>query len=349
MEQGDKDRQAAASRAPERPIRTITDLARIAGVSAGTVSRALANNSLVNDKTRDRIQAIAREHGFRPNQMASSLRRQKTGVIGVAIPLGHDRQQPISDSFFMTLLGRLADELTDRGYDLMLRRVIPGRDEDWLDRFIGSGMIDGVIVIGQSDQFERIEDVAEGYRPMVVWGNHQEGQRHCVVGTDNRLGGRMAAERLIAAGATRLAFLGDTGATEFAARFAGAQEVAKKLGVSIQNLPTHLSSETIARDLARHLPALMQGCDGIFAATDMIAVACLHELGRQGRLVPDDVRLIGFDDLPIASQTNPPLTTVRQDIGAGARALVDLLMRRLAGEDTESLVMPPRLVVRGTA
>lgn len=331
------------------PIRTITDLARMAGVSAGTVSRALANNALVNDKTRDRIQALARAHGFRPNQMASSLRRQKTGVIGVAIPLGHDQEQPISDTFFMTLLGRLADELTERGYDLMLRRVIPSRDADWLDRFIGSGMIDGVIVIGQSDQFDRIEDVAEGYRPMVVWGNRQEGQRHCVVGTDNRLGGRLAAERLIAAGATRLAFLGDTGAIEFAARFAGAREVADKRGIPIRILPTHLSADTMMRDLARHLPALMQDCDGVFAATDTIAIACLHELGRQGLAVPDAVRLVGFDDLPIARQTHPALTTIRQDIEAGARALVDLLMRRLGGDDTESLVMPPQLIARGTA
>lgn len=71
--------------------------------------------------------------------MASGLRRQKTGVIGVVIPLGHDTRQQISDSFFMTLLGHLADELTLHGYDLMLRRVVPDEDADWLDRFIGSG------------------------------------------------------------------------------------------------------------------------------------------------------------------------------------------------------------------
>lgn len=347
-----QDRNSAAAERKEgadRRIRTITDLASLAGVSAGTVSRALANNSLVNDKTRDRIQSLARQHGFRPNQMASSLRRQKTGVIGVIIPLGHDQRQQISDAFFMALLGRLADELTDKGYDLMLRRVIPGQDEDWLDRFIGSGMIDGVIVIGQSDQFDRIDEVADGYRPMVVWGNHQEGQRHCVVGTDNRLGGRLAAERLIAAGATSLAFLGDVGPTEFAARAAGAREVAGKMGVPIRMLPTHLSTETMARDITEHMPELIRDCDGIFAATDAIAVACLHELGRQGIAVPTQVRLVGFDDLPIASQTNPQLTTIRQDIGAGARAMVDLLLRRLAGEDTESRVMPPKLIARGTA
>ena len=330
-------------------VRTITDLARLAGVSPGTVSRALAGKSLVNTKTREKIEAIAREHGFRPNQMASGLRRQKTGVIGVVIPLGHDTRQQISDSFFMTLLGHLADELTREGYDLMLRRVVPEDDADWLDRFIVSGMIDGVIVIGQSDQFERIEEVADGYLPMVVWGNHTQGQRHCVVGSDNRLGGKLAAERLIAAGATRLAFLGDTGPMEFAARFAGARDVAERLGVPIMALPTHLSPDRASAEIARHISAIDGQVDGIFAATDTLAALCLTELRARGLVVPDRVKLVGFDDLPIARQTVPPLTTVRQDIAAGARGLVQLLLRRLGGDETESLVLPPQLVIRHSA
>ena len=142
-------------------VRTITDLARLAGVSPGTVSRALAGKSLVNAVTREKIVDLAREHGFRPNQMASGLRRQRTGVIGVAVPLGHDTRQQMSDTFFMTLLGHLADELTLGGYDLMLRRVLPAEDPEWLERFIGSRMIDGIIVIGQSDQFDRIEEIAD--------------------------------------------------------------------------------------------------------------------------------------------------------------------------------------------
>lgn len=331
-------------------VRTITDLARLAGVSPGTVSRALAGKSLVNTQTRQKIEALAREHGFRLNQMASGLRRQKTGVIGVVIPLGHDIRQQISDTFFMTLLGFLADELTTNGYDLMLRRVVPETDPDWLDRFIGSGMIDGVIVIGQSDQFDRIEDVADSYRPMVVWGNHTEGQRHCVVGTDNRLGGRLAAERLIARGAKRIAFLGDTGPIEFAARFAGAQDAALKRGApAILPLSAHLSPDRAITEIAAHLAAHGADIDGIFAATDTLAALCLTELRKQKMAVPGDVKVVGFDDLPIARQTLPALTTVRQDIAAGAHGLVDLLLRRIAGEATESLVLPPELALRDTA
>jgi DNA-binding LacI/PurR family transcriptional regulator len=340
------DRQPSETRIV---VRTLSDLARIAGVSAGTVSRALAGNSLVNAETRTRIVALAREHGFRPNQMASGLRRQKTGVIGIAIPLGHDQRQQISDAFFMTLLGHLADALTERGYDLMLRRVIPDRDEDWLDRFIGSGMIDGVLVIGQSDQFDRIEDAADGYRPMVVWGNHREGQRHCVVGSDNRLGGRLAAERLIAGGARHIYFLGDINAVEFDARFAGASDVAQRLGVGITALSSHLSSDRLEAEVAVNLDRSFEPGDAIFAATDTLAVASIARLRAMGVDCPGLVRVVGFDDLPLAAHTTPALTTVRQDIRAGAFAMVDLLMRRLGGEDTESIVMPPHLIVRKSA
>lgn len=343
------DERNETAEAAAGPVRTITDLARLAGVSAGTVSRALAGKALVNAKTRERIQQLARDHGFQLNQMASNLRRQKTGVIGVAIPLGHDRRQQISDTFFMTLLGHLADELTERGYDLMLRRVLPNRNEDWLDRFIGSGMIDGVIVIGQSDQFERIEEVADGYLPMVVWGNHQQGQRHCVVGTDNHLGGKLATERLIAAGATRIAFMGDTEPMEFAARYAGACDASQRLGVPISAFSTHLSLDRMPHEVAAHIEAHGHEFDGIFAATDTLAVACLNALHERGIAVPTQMRLVGFDDLPIAAQTTPPLTTIRQDIAAGAHAMVELLLRRLGGDETESLVMPPHLMIRTTA
>lgn len=330
-------------------VRTLADLAKIAGVSAGTVSRALAGNTLVNAKTRAKIVSLAREHGFRPNQMASRLRRQKTGVIGVIIPLGHEQKQQVSDTFFLTLLGHLADELTEQGYDLMLRRVVPASDEDWLDPFISSGMIDGVIVVGQSDQFDHLEDIADGYRPMVVWGQHSEGQRHCVVGSDNWLGGKLAAEKLIASGTKKIAFIGDTNAPEFAARFSGAREVTEAYELTLTEMPAHIATSGMTAEIAGLMQNAIGAYDGIFAATDLLALACLGELRKLSQSVPQDMKLIGFDDLPISQQTSPPLTTIRQDIEAGARAMVDLLVRRIAGEDTESIVLPPKLIVRGTA
>ena len=330
-------------------VRTLADLARIAGVSAGTVSRALAGKSLVNTETRERIQHLARQYGFRPNQMASKLRSRRTGVIGVVIPLGHDKRQHVSDPFFLTLLGALADELTESGYDLMLSRAIADHTSEWLERMTGSGMVDGVIVIGQSDQFETIERVAAHYRPLVVWGQHRADQVHCVVGTDNLAGGRMAARKLIEAGARRLAFLGSTTGIEIAMRFEGAKLEAAKAGIGITHVPVHLADEEMAEEVAT---ALGYGSgaeyDGIIAASDLIAMGALRVLFENGHRVPGEVQVIGFDDLPLSAQTHPPLTTIRQEIHEGARAMVARLKALIDNQDAQSLVMEPRIVTRAS-
>lgn len=329
-------------------IRNIAELARMAGVSAGTVSRALADKSLVNKETRERIQALAREHGFRPNQMARRLRTQKTGVIGVVIPLGHERRQHISDPFFMNLFGYLADELTESGHDLMLSRVIPG-DDDWLDRIVDSGMLDGALVIGQSDQTGAIERVAQNYRPLVIWGSHHEGQVQCTVGVDNFAGGRLAAQHLVDRGVKRLAFFGDPNGPEIAERQAGAQSVADATGLSLRAFPTHLASEEMPTQIAAHLNDLGGSIEGIVCASDVIAMTTIRLLHERGVSVPDEVAVTGFDDLPLASLMVPQLTTVRQDIAAGARAMVQALRQRMDGEDAPPTIMTPELIVRESA
>lgn len=152
-------------------VRNITDLAKLAGVSPGTVSRALADSQLIAKKTRERIQHLAREHDFRPNVMARNLRIRRAGAIGVLMPLGHRTGQDISDTVYIDMLGHLADALTGRGHDLLLSRIIPD-DADWLNRVVDSGRVDGVIVIDPSDRHAAIDDVASRYRPLVVWNTN---------------------------------------------------------------------------------------------------------------------------------------------------------------------------------
>lgn len=330
-------------------VRNIADLARLAGVSPGTVSRALANSSLIAVKTRERIQALAVEHGFRPNVMARNLRNRRSGAIGVLIPLGHETAQHISDPFFMTLLGHLADGLTERGHDLLLSRVIP-MHADWLSEVVGSGRVDGVILIGQSDQSAAIDGVAEHYLPLVAWGAQMPDQVHCSVGTDNRKGGELAARHLIERGARRFAFFGDPVAPEIAQRLDGTRAALAQggFGDSLSLLPAHLTAETAHPAIAAWLRKIDQVPDGIIAASDVIALSALRALAEAGHSVPGDVRVIGYDDLPLANQTLPPLTTVRQDLVAGAAHLVDLLFRRIGGERTGSVVIEPQLVVRGS-
>ncbi len=330
-------------------VRTLADLARLAGVTAGTVSRALAGKELISADTRERIQKLADEHGFRPNQMARRLRTQRTGVIGVVVPLGHERRQHLSDPFFMTILGHLADALTENGYDLMLSRIIPDAD-DWLERIVTSGMLDGVLLIGQSDQFEAIERVAATYRPLVVWGSALPGQVHCAVGVDNRMGGRLAAERLIKRGCRRLAFLGEVRTLELIERHRGVCDALAAAGLPPPlQLDTHLASDIMADEIAGHVDALPPEIDGIAAASDVIAMRTIRALVDRGIAVPGRIAVTGFDDLPLSESIVPRLTTVRQDLVTGARAMVDALFARIGGADAPSVEMPPILVPRDSA
>ena len=334
---------------PPARIRNIAELAALAGVNAGTVSRALANNPLVKEATRERIQALAREHGYRPNQMARRLRIQETRVIGVVVPLGHEKRQHLSDPFFMSILGHLADALTENGYDIMLSRVIPDA-EDWLERIVDSGMLDGVLLIGQSNQFDTIERVATWYKPLVVWGSHRPGQVHCTVGVDNRKGGQLAGECLIAAGRKRLAFVGETVAPELQERYLGLCDAAAAAGLEAPlKLDTHLASDVMADEIAAHVEAIKARVDGIAAGSDLIAMHTVRALADRGLMVPRDISVTGFDDLPLAEQTIPRLTTISQNIAKGARAMVNALYQRIAGEDAPSVEMAPQLIRRDTA
>jgi DNA-binding LacI/PurR family transcriptional regulator len=330
-------------------IRNISDLAKIAGVSPGTVSRALSDAGLISEKTRERIKALAREHDFRPNVMARNLRIQKTGAIGVVIPLGHETGQHISDPFFITMLGLLADALTEKGYDLVLSRVIP-TDDDWLNRFVDSGRVDGTIVIGQSDQAVILDRVASRYKPLVVWGGYSHGQTHCSVGSDNSRGGELAATHLIERGCKHIAFFGDPAAMEFALRLEGCRNAVKQAGLKteITVFPARLTADAAHSDITDFLTAAGEMPDGIIAASDVIAMTTLRVLAELGLSVPDDIKVIGYDGLSMSEHTFPRLSTIRQDLTTGAHSLVDMLLRRVAGEDTSSVILPPELVIRNS-
>lgn len=331
----------------EKRVRNIAELAELAGVTAGTVSRALSGKGFISERTRERIRALAEEHNFRPNVLAQNLRTQRTGAINVVIPLGHERGQHISDPFFMALLGHLADQLTERGYELILTRVVPEND-DWLSRIVSSGRSDGVILIGQSTEAETIDRIAARYLPMVAWGGHYVGQRHCSVGTDNFLGGQLAARHLVERGCRTFAFLGDPTPIEIALRLDGCRSALASagLGDALKVSRVHLAEDENAAEVETSLDSWPALPDGIFAASDVIAINALFTLMRRGVNAPKPVKLIGYDDLPIATRATPRLSTIRQDVGAGAAHLADRLIRRMAGEEAPSVVMRPELVVR---
>lgn len=325
----------------------LAEIAAEAGVSVSTVSRALSGNAMIARATRERIGEIATRQGFQVNQAGRNLRLRRTQALGLVLPLGHERGQHLSDPFFNAMLGFLADAVVSRDYELLLSRIIPV-DEVWLDRLVGAGRVDGLIVIGQSDQSAVLDRVAARYRPLVVWGAADPDFVHCTVGTDNVAGGRLATEHLVAGGSRRIAFLGNPSAPELGQRWRGVQEVCSNAGLERPILlPVHLTIGEAYSMIAERLQA-NDLPDGIVAASDVVAMAAIRAIGERGLRVPEDVAVIGYDDVALAEHTAPPLTTIRQPIEQGATTMVDLLFRRMAGEDTPSVVLEHELVVRGS-
>jgi DNA-binding LacI/PurR family transcriptional regulator len=323
------------------------DVARLAGVSVSTVSRALNQSSLVNDETRTRIVELARSLNYSINVGASNLRMQRNHTVAVVVPYDAKTRQHISDPFFVSILGSLADALTDRGYDMLLSRV----DADRLDlaaQLEGSGRAIGVILIGQWHHHDQLNELAARRVPLVVWGARLTQQIYCTVGGDNIAGGMLATEHLISTGRRHIAFFGDPELPEVGHRFEGYQRALKQHAIPFDSRLVRPAafSEGSARRAVEELIAEKVHFDAIFASSDLLAMRAVRSLREHGLLVPRDVGVVGYDDVELAQYFHPSLTTIRQPIIRAGEALVDALLAVVAGRHPTPPVLPTELIVR---
>ena len=325
----------------------MADIARLAGVHVSTVSRALSGSSLIEPRMREKILKIAAKQGYVVNATARNLRTSRTQTLSVVIPLAHESGQALTDPFFTDMLSHLADEITQRGYGMHLEKILPPM-AGWLPALIRSRRADGIIVIGQSTEHAAIEEAARTFAPIVVWGGQIEKAGYCVVGTDNAGGARLATEHLLAAGRRRIVFVGDPSIPEIRLRREGYEHAlgkGRRGGAQARVLTAHMTPEA-AYESMRSFIKRGERFDAVFAATDVIAISAMRAIAASGLAIPADVAVVGFDDIAMAAHVHPSLTTVRQDVSRGSKLLVDLVLRRLAGEDTPSVTMPAELVVR---
>jgi DNA-binding LacI/PurR family transcriptional regulator len=330
-------------------VMTMPQMARLAGVSVSTVSRALADNPLIAPETRQRIQELAKATGYSVNRAASSLRSKQSRVMAVIIPLIHEQDQNLYDPFMMAMLAHIADALSDAGYDLLLSKVRLHTD-NWVEDLVHAQQAAGAILIGQSLEHYAIDHAARRGVPLAVWGARVEGQAYATVGSDNRLGGYLATRHLLQTGRRRLAFLGDRRVPEVSQRYEGFVQAHQEQGLSP---PTELEIRSgfapgQAFAAAQNLVVSGVAFDAIVAASDVIAISALRALSEAGRACPGDVAIVGFDDVEMAAYTTPPLTTVRQDLARGARLLVEAARTAALGDAPLSTEMAPELIVRGT-
>lgn len=336
----------ASSDSDKRKIQMI-DIARMAGVSTSTVSRALNGSSLTNDETKQRIIELARSLNYTINQSAKNLRMGDNRTIGVVIPYDRQIRQHISDPFFLGMLGSLADALTDSNYDLLLSRVEADHLDD-MAALYDSGRARAIMVIGQWGHHDQLNELAKRNVPMVVWGAQMPRQLYCSVGSDNFSGGKLATEHLLKIGRRRIAFMGNVELPEAEQRYNGYLQAHLEAGVSVDPklyLPSPFTPEE-AQGVMRQFLTSGIPMDALVAASDLIAINAMGVLMGAGISIPQDVSVVGYDDVDMASHSFPPLTTIRQPLDLAGKAMMDCLQDILDGKPVESKVLPTSLVLR---
>ncbi len=322
------------------------DIARLAGVSKPTVSRALRNSTLVTEETRERILKIARQHGYVVNRSAQNLRRQRTDTIAVVIDFPHLPEHRLSDPFHFELLANITNALHVRRNDLLLCSS-KSDDDGGFEQLLPTKGVDGIIFLGQSgSHHEELVALAKTGVPFVAWGGQRAGEHYCIVGSDNRLGGRLVGERFRKLGRKRAAFLGPHGHLEMDLRRKG---FADGWGAPIEEIEVPDLSFAASRNavLAR-LDSRKPPPDALFAASDTMAMGAIAALRERAIKIPSACTLCGYDDSPSAIHHSPPLTTVRQDTRLAGAILVERLMQKIQGTPAPSVFLPTEIVVRAT-
>lgn len=329
---------------------TMAELARLAAVDVSTVSRALNGSPLVREETRTQILKIAQETGYAVNASARNLRRQSSEAIGIVIPLRPGSGQTLSDPFFLEMVGAVSDAATANGLDLIISA--PKDDEQIAEkRLLQSGKADGLILIGQAGRSKRLEALGPLADRVVVWGGQSGATPYTLVGSDNREGGRLATAHLIGQGCRAILFMGPRALPEVALRHEGFVKAHQEAGIALDPalaIDVEFGAKSAFDDMLAAIDAGLR-FDAVFAASDVLAMSALLALNARERRVPEDVAVVGYDNITQSAMTTPALTTVDQAIDAGGRLMVELLLRKLAGESVDSAFTPTRLVVRGSS
>jgi DNA-binding LacI/PurR family transcriptional regulator len=331
---------------------TSRDIARLAQVSQATVSRALRDSPLVNPETRARIKSIAEQLHYRADRRAAGLRTRRSHTLALLIFEEASDDAPINP-FFLSMLGHITRAASRRGLDVLVS--FQQLSDDWHTDYELSNRADGLILLGYGDYLTsapRLRQLAESGAHFVIWGPIVAGMTGRYVCSDNRAGAEQAVRHLLSLGRRRIAYVGSASDhwPEFQLRHAGYAQALRGAGLEpdARLLVEAQSSEAAGYDAGLALLDSGVDFDAVFAASDRIAIGIIGALRDRGRNVPQDVAVVGFDDIAAAAHFNPPLTTVQQDTQRAGEMLVDNLLRLIAGETAESALIEPKLVVRAS-
>lgn len=331
----------------------MTDIAKLAGVSKSTVSRALADSPLVNAETKAQIRNLAQKHNYRLNTAARNFRLKETLTIAVMLPSAEQSDWTMSDPFFLDMLGAIAEALEEKGHQLLLPGIKPCSFER-ISQMMHSQMVDGAILIGQGSQHRQLNELSKEYPAISIWGAVMDGpQYYPTVGTNNELGGYRVTRHLLERGREKLIFIGHRNLPEIKLRFAGFQRALHEAGLDFREEQVlgifHPDELDKLQNAFKSLRTNNLDFDGVVCATDTQAMTAIRAISHLGMTVPDHCAVVGYDDIAASSYYNPPLTTVHQSRAEGGRKLVENVIATIDGHRPENILLDPLLVVRNSS
>lgn len=319
----------------------LKDVAALAGISITTVSRVLNNRGYISKETRKKVYDAMKKLNYSPNEVARSLFRQHTNMIGVIVP-------SISNPFYGKLAEAIETHAAAKGFKVMLCNSFHETEKEIeYIKMLEGNKVDGVIIGSRSTNL--VEYMGTGL-PFVTIDRILSDSIPCV-SSDNYQGGVLATQFLIEKGCKNLAFIGGSRKLNMMAnkRNEAFMTICKDAGVKCMSLETG-EEELSAMDYAACIERLFREnpkVDGVFASSDLIAAQTIQTAVKSGRKVPQDIRVIGYDDIIVARMTTPSITTIRQPINEMGRYAVDIILDEAKGEIVpKTTVLPVRLIVR---
>jgi DNA-binding LacI/PurR family transcriptional regulator len=324
---------------------TIFDVAKHAGVSIGTVSRVLNKRDRVSPETRERVLNAIRELDYHANAYARGLASQATNALGLVIP-------QVNDPFFFQIVRGVEDACTDENYSLLIASQAHAASEQrYLDLF-RRGNVDAMVLVAIAVRGHEVKEIAERGVPIVL-AQQDVGKNIPAFLADNRAGSRAMTEHLLEHGYTRLAYIAGTDHTpDSRERLRTMQDVLQENGLGIA--PEYIvggdflqGSGYRAMQQLLELPTPPQA---VFASNDQMAIDAIQAAQEHGLRVPEDIAVVGFDDIPMASYISPALTTIHQPVyemgwHAAKRAIA---MIKTDDDETIPAMTAPRVMLLPT-
>lgn len=322
---------------------TIKDIARAARVSHSTVSRALANSPLISDQTKARIRRLADEMGYTPSAIGRGLVTRRSGTIGLVVTA-------IADPFIAEVVQGIEETALSCQYNTILCNANSEPERELRTvRALRERRVDAIIVTSSRLGSLYLPHLRQVGVPVVLINNQGEGDYTHSVLIDDLAGGELAGSYLASLGHRRIAYIGGPiWARASGIRLAGCRRALQKQGldlpgdlVLVGNGRADGGQEAADELLHRGLPVT-----AVFCYNDMTALGVLSALHRAGLRVPDDLSVIGYDDVSIAAYLYPPLTTIAQPRYALGRRAMEMALALIRGEEVRDVILPPALVTR---